>query len=240
MSEASETITALLSVRGEARVTVAPDFGVLNGVLRATQDTKAEALEVAAAGLSQLTSELGSLGGVPLTVGSERRPLSWSAYSATTEVEHEHHEQTGRYGPTGRVIASVALHLVVRAFDLLDRLGGVLATHEAFRVHHVAWDVDPDNPSWPEVRAAAIRAAIEKGRDYAAALDGSLNRVEHIADVGLLGGEGMTHGRASFAQARSLSVESAGGMPETPSLDPVPQELIAIIDARFIANVAEL
>ena len=241
MSEASETITALLSVRGEARVTVAPDFVVLNGVLRATQDTKAEALEVVAAGLSQLTSELGSLGGVPLTVGSERRPLTWSAYSATTEAEHEHDEQAGRYGPTGRVIASAALHLVVRAFDLLDRLGGVLATHEAFRVHHVAWDVDPDNPSWPEVRAAAIRAAIEKGRDYATALGGSLNRVEHIADVGLLGGERMmTHGRASFAQARSLSPDSAGGMPETPSLDPVPQELIAIIDARFIANVAEL
>jgi uncharacterized protein YggE len=240
MSEASETITALLSVRGEARVTVAPDFVVLNGVLRATQNTKAEALEVAAAGLSQLTSELGSLGGVPLTVGSQRQPLTWSAYSATTEVEHEHDEQAGRYGPTGRIIASVALHLVVRAFDLLDRLGGVVAAHEAVRVHHVAWGVDPDNPSWPEVRAAAIRAAIDKGRDYAAALGGSLNRVEHIADVGLLGGERMSsYGRASFA-ARSLSPDSAGGMPETPSLDPVPQELIAIIDARFIANVAEL
>jgi uncharacterized protein YggE len=239
MSEASETITALLSVRGEARATVPPDFGVLNGVLRATQNTKAEALEVVAAELSQLTSELGSLGGVPLTVGSERRPLNWSAYSATTEVEHEHDEQTRRYGPTGRIIALVTLHLVVRAFDLLDRLGGVLATHEAFRVHHIGWDVDPDNPAWPDVRAAAIRAAIDKGRDYATALGGSLNRVEHIADVGLLGGEGMTHGRASFAQARSLSL-SAGEMPETPSLDPVPQALIAIIDARFIANVAEL
>jgi uncharacterized protein YggE len=238
MSEASETITALLSVRGEARVTVAPDFGVFNGALRATQDTKAEALEVAAAGLSQLTSELGSLGGVPLTVGSQRRPLSWSAYSATTEAEHEHDEQAGRYGPTGRIIASVALHLVVRAFDLLDRLGGVLATHEAFSVHHVAWDVDPDNPSWPGVRAAAIRAAIDKGRDYAAALGGSLNRVEHIADVGLLGGETTTF-RPTFA-ASGRDAKAASGLPDTPSLDPVPQELIAIIDARFIASVAAL
>jgi uncharacterized protein YggE len=232
----SETGTALLSVRGEARATVAPDFGILNGVLRATQDTKPEALEVAAAGVSQLTSELGSLGGVPLTVGSERRPLTWSVYSTTTEVEHEHDEQTGRYGPTGRIIASVAVHLVVRAFDLLDRLGGVLATQEAFSVHYVAWDVDPDNPTWPQVRAAAIRAAIDKGRDYAAALGGSLNRVEHIADVGLLGGEGTTYAHAGVALARS----SAGGMPETPSVDPVPQELIAIIDARFLANVAAL
>jgi hypothetical protein len=235
----SEPATALLSVRGEARAIVAPDFGVLNGVLRATQATKPEALQVAAAGLSQLTSELGSLGGVQLTVGSERSPLSWSAYSATTEVEHEHDEQTGRYGPTGRIVASVALHLVVRAFDLLDRLSGVLATHEAFSVHHVAWGVDPENPTWPQVRAAAIRAAIDKGRDYAAALGGSLNRVEHIADVGLLGGEGNAYGPARFASARSLA-DSGGGMPETPSLDPVPQELIAIIDARFIAHIAEL
>jgi uncharacterized protein YggE len=235
----SEPATALLSVRGEARATVAPDFGVLNGLLRATQATKPEALQVAAAELSQLTSELGSLGGVPLTVGSERSPLIWSAYSATTEVEHEHDEQTGRYGPTGRIIASVALQLVVRAFDLLHRLGDVLATHEAFSVHHVAWGVDPDNPTWPQVRAAAIRAGIDKGRDYAAALGGSLNRVEHIADVGLLGADGTTYGPTRFASARS-SADSAGGLPETPSLDPVPQELIAIIDARFIAHVAEL
>jgi uncharacterized protein YggE len=235
----NEPTTALLSVRGEARATVAPDFGVLNGVLRATRDTKPEALEVAAAGLSQLTSDLGSLGGVQLTVGAERRPLTWSAYSATTEMEHEHDEQTGRYGPTGRIVASVALHLVVRAFDLLDRLSGLLATHEALSVHHVAWDVDPDNPTWPQVRAAAIQAAIDKGRHYAGALGGSLNRVEHIADIGLLGGEGIPYGAVSLASARS-SAGLAGGMPETPSLDPVPQELMAIIDARFVANVAEL
>lgn len=127
----------------------------------------------------------------------------------------------------------------MRAFDLLDRLGGVLASHEAFGVHHVAWDVDPDNPSWPAVRAAAIGAAIDKGRDYATALGGSLNRVEHIADVGLLGGDGMTHGHASVA-GRSLSLHSADGIAETPSLDPVPEELIAVIDARFIADVAKL
>ena len=232
-----EIITSLVSVRGEARVTVAPDFGVFNGVLKAAQDTKPEALRVAAAGLSQLTNDLGSLGGVAQTVESHRPPLTWSAYSATTEVEYEHDEATGRSRRTGRVIASVAVSLVVRAFDLLDRLGGVLAAHEAFSVHHVAWDVDPDNSSWPEVRAAAVRAAVDKGRHYAAALGGSLQRVEHIADAGLLGGEA-TFGRA--ATALGFSAARSGVVPETPSLDPVPQELIAIIDARFIANVAAL
>ena len=104
-------------------------------------------------------------------------------------------------------------------------------------MHQVAWGVDPENQTWPQVRAAAIRAAIDKGRDYAAALDSSLNRVEHIADVGLLGGEGA--GPTRFASARSFA-DSAGGMPRHPPLDPVPQELIAIIDARFVAHVAEL
>jgi uncharacterized protein YggE len=233
----SEPTTALLSVRGEARATVAADSAVLNGVLRATQDAKPEALETVAAALRQLTNELGSLGGVPLTVESRDRPLTWSAYSATTELEHEDDEQ-GRYRRTGRVIASVAVQLAVRDFDLLERLSAVLATHEGLSVHHIAWEVDADNPSWPQVRAAAIQAAIDKGRDYAAALGGSLSRVEHIADVGLLGGE--TVGRAAAGYAASRSSLRPAGLPDTPSLDPVPQDLIAVIDARFIAAVAAL
>ena len=38
------------------------------------------------------------------------------------------------------------------------------------------------------MRADAVQAAIAKGRDYAAALGGTLRSVEHIADAGLLGG----------------------------------------------------
>ena len=62
----SEPTTVLLSVRGEARAIVAADSAMVNGVLRATQDTKPAALEAVAAALREMTSELGSLGGVPL------------------------------------------------------------------------------------------------------------------------------------------------------------------------------
>lgn len=232
-----DSTTALLSVRGEARVTVAPDFGVMNGMLKATQDTKPEALEAAAARLGRLTDQLRALGGVPLTAESRHSPLTWAAYAATTEPEHEEQKQTGRYGPTGRVIAWVAVSLTVRDFDLVDRLSGSLATHETFDVNHVSWEVDPDNPAWPDVRASAIQAAIHKGHHYAAALGGSLRRVEHIADVGLLGGDTGASARDMQLSHRS---RAHGGMPGTPSLDPVPQELTAIIDARFVATVAAL
>jgi uncharacterized protein YggE len=103
-------------------------------------------------------------------------------------------------------------------------------------VYQVDWNVDWDNPAWPQVRAAAIQAAIRKGHDYAAALGGSLQSVEHIADAGLLGDSGdggsfRFSGRASRAMAAG-----AGGGSDAPSLDPVPQELAATIEARFTAT----
>jgi uncharacterized protein YggE len=219
-------------------MTVAADSATLNGALHTTQDTKPAAVEAAAGALRELITELSSLGGVPLTVESRNQPLTWSAYSATTESEHENDEH-GRYHLTGRVIASVAVQILVREFGLLDRLSAILARQEALTVHHVAWAVDPDNRSWPRVRADAIQAAIDKGRDYATALGGSLSRVEHIADVGLLGGEAVPLGGVAGRSYRENSF-NPGGLPDTPSLDPVPQELIAVIDARFLAEVAAL
>jgi uncharacterized protein len=81
----------------------------------------------------------------------------------------------------------------------------------------------------PQVRAAAISAAIAKARDYAAALGATVRQVEHIADAGLLDGD-----TAPYHTTRSMAFTAAGGdQPGTPALTPVPQELIATIEARF-------
>jgi hypothetical protein len=57
-----------------------------------------------------------------------------------------------------------------------------------------------------------------------------LRHVEHIADAGLLGGDTAPY-QPGFRVAKALggSVEQPG----TPALNPVPQELIATIEARF-------
>jgi hypothetical protein len=148
----SEPSSGLLSVRGEARVTVAPDFGVFNGALKAVGETKAEAVQSAAAGLRQLTDTLSSLGGVPLGVDSRRRPLTWSAYSATTELEHADDQSTGKWQLTGRTVATTTVQLVVRDFDVIDRLGGALAAHDGFSVHYVHWT--PTRTTQPGPRSA--------------------------------------------------------------------------------------
>jgi uncharacterized protein YggE len=105
-------------------------------------------------------------------------------------------------------------------------------------VYHIDWQVDWDNPAWPDVRAAAVQAAIRKARDYTTALGGSLRSVEHVADAGLLGGDGGQYRFTAAPMARLAA--AAGGEPDAPSLDPVPQELVAVIEARFTAGDVSL
>jgi len=75
------------------------------------------------------------------------------------------------------------------------------------------------------------QAQYESG-DYAAALGATVAHVEHIADAGLLGGGGDT---ASYQPVRVLAKAfgGSGDQSGTPALTPVPQELIATIEARF-------
>jgi uncharacterized protein YggE len=221
----------LLSVRGDARADVAPDYVVLFCTVTVSRTAKAKALHDAASALQRVTADLRALGGVPLTTETERAVLTWSARSATTWVESVPNKTTGVGELTGQVVATVTVVIAVRAFDSLDALGRALASHKTLHVQQVSWQVDADNPGWAQVRSAAIHAAIARGRDYAAALGGSLHDVEHIADVGLLTGEGSRRDVHGYPLAAMYS--GGGAPPDTPSLDPEPQELTAAIEARF-------
>jgi uncharacterized protein YggE len=227
MNDASN---ALLSVRAEARQLVAPDYALVDGQIEHTAGSKAETVRLAASSVDSLTTDLAVLGGVPFEESAQRRPLTWSVHSSATREERYHDRETGRSERTGQATATVALRVTVRDLDLLDAVSGVLAAHQSLNVHAVTWHVDWDNPAWPQVRAAAIQAAISKARDYAAALRGTLHHVEHVADAGLLGGDAVTY-QPVHLTARAMSAGAAG--PGTPALNPVPQELIAAIDARF-------
>lgn len=230
----ADPLGAVVSVRGEAQRTVTPDSAVFACVIAATRPSKPTALGAATQALDHLTAALMHLGGVPLTADTERHALTWSAFSTRTHSEHEHQPKTGRHEPTGQIVASVDLNLAVRDFTLLDNVGEVLSRQGDLHVVHVAWQVDDDNPSWPMVRADAIHAAVNQARHYTQALGGSLVRIEHIADAGLLGeNHGARTMRAAFAAAHGMA---GGDGSDVPSLDPVPQKITAAIEARFIAD----
>jgi hypothetical protein len=210
---------------------VAPDYAVLDGLIEHTAGSKVEAVRSVTASLDRLTADLAALGAVPFDESAGRRPLTWSAHSWATREERYHDEATGRVERSGQVTATVALRVTARDVDTLDDLSSVLAAHPSLNVHGVMWHVDWDNPAWPQVRAAAIGAAIGKARDYAAALGATVRQVEHIADTGLLGGDTASYQPGRIMTARALA--AGGELPGIPALTPVPQELIATIEARF-------
>jgi uncharacterized protein YggE len=223
--------SALLSVRAEARHLVAPDYAVVDGLIEHTAGSKVEAVRLVASSVDRLTTDLAALGGVPFEASAQRRRLTWSAYSSATREERYHDKETGLLVRTGQVTATVALQVTLRDLDTLDAVSGVLAAHQSLSVHTVTWHVDWDNPAWPQVRAAAIHAAAGKARDYAAALGGTVHHVEHVADAGLLGGGDAVAYQPVYMAARAMS--AGGDRSGTPELNPVPQELVATIEARF-------
>jgi uncharacterized protein YggE len=219
----------LLSVHAESRQLVVPDYAVVDGLIEHTTVSKAEAVRLVTDSLDRLTADLVALGAVPFDEGAGHRPLTWSAHSWTTREEFHHDRETMQMERTGQVTATVTLRVTARDLDRLDNVSRVLAAHPGLNVHGVTWQVDWDNPAWPQVRAAAISAAIGKARDYAAALGATLRHVEHIADAGLLGGD-----TAPYHTVYNRAFSASGGdLPGIPALTPVPQELIATIDARF-------
>ncbi len=223
----------VLSVRGEAHRLVAPDSVGLHCALAVRGGTRAAALRAAAEVLDHLTGDLARLGAAALSAGTARSPLTWSAQATSTQPEHEA-DVTGQWRPTGRVLATVSVLLTCRDVALLEPLGARLARHDGLDVSGTSWAVDAENPAWGQVRAEAVQAAVRAARDFATALGGSLLTVDHVADVGLLGGGGAMPG--GFRMERMMAVPAGGGGGETPSLDPVPQEVAVTVEARFTAT----
>jgi uncharacterized protein YggE len=228
----------LISVRGEARRTVAPDEASLYSKVTRVADSKRAAAAAAAVSLTELFAELADVGAVALTVQTTRSPITWSTQSIQTHEEYGE-IQPGAHGMTGRHVATGTVLVGVRDFAAMDEVSSVLTSRDEFDVLFVSWSVDDDNRDWPLVRADAIHTALVKGQDYASALGGSIVRVEHVADAGLLDG-GESSGRvrldASTAAMARRNDGDSGGM----SLDPVPQVLRAIIEARLSATIGPL
>jgi hypothetical protein len=234
--------TTLLSVRADAHLEVAPDEAALHCTVGALDDDKAAALRVLARRVDAATGALRDLGGVVRGAGDQRRALSWLVGSMRTEPETRWDQRQSLHVRTGKVSASAALLVVARDFALLNRVGAALAGHQHVHLYYVGWLVDHDNPGWQQVRAAAVGAALVKARDYAAALGGALLRIEHVADVGLLGDRGgeFEHEPRARAPMAMAAPPGSGDEENGPSLDPVPQELHASIEARFTATVTPL
>ena len=226
----------LLSVRGEAASTVDPDVGTLRLSLSVIAGGKAEASIEAGRAVEAALSGLAALGGEPRTAETAKAPLTWSTTSVSSYREMGNIGPTGGYGPTGRHVSGAQIEIRVRDYSLLEALQAVLDGHDTLQLLFVNWQVDPTNPAWQDVRSGAIKDAVRRARDYAGALGGRLVRIQHVADLGLLGAN---QPLSTVRLAAAAPVQPQGG-PAAPHLDPAPQLLTAAIEARFIAVGVDL
>ncbi|MCW2495003.1 hypothetical protein [Jatrophihabitans sp.] len=101
------TDEAVLSVRGEARQLVEPDFALLHCNLHAVAQSKPAVLDLLGAQQDATTAALAALGGVARSVATDRAPLTWSTRSVTSYPERspEGKLATGRFvGEAGLVV----------------------------------------------------------------------------------------------------------------------------------------
>ncbi len=229
-----------MSVRGEASRTVEPDYAVVQANLRAVPAVRAAALADVRGRQDALAASLGSLGATALTASSGEAAITWSFGSIAVHDEYASNKRTGEHQPTGRTEAHASVVVAIRDLGRLAELGEALGSVDRLAIEDVSWHVDAANPAWRAVRADAIRAALAKASDYASALGGTVRSVDQLADSGLLDAPGDvgSRARASRRAVYATAGASGDGAAGTPSFDPVPQQIHAVIEARATADTS--
>jgi uncharacterized protein len=123
---------------------------------------------------------------------------------------------------------SVTTTVTVADFTALGELMLRLADQDQTTVAGPWWGVRPDSPVHREARHAAIRDAIERGREYADALGARVTGLVELADGGLTA---QPVARVQMLAYRS-AVPDAGGPPAL-DLDPQRQTITGTVEARF-------
>ena len=202
--------------------------------------SKPDALREAAAALESLIADLRSLGGAPFTPDTERHPLTRSAQLAATH-EETHDPRTGADAPTGNVIATVAVIVTVRDFELLGRLGALLARHEPGWRSIMRAGRSTRTVSWRGLRCALRRSTRPSAR---AGITRQLSEARYwrccTSPMWVCwAAKAATPARGAWP-VRDTSLcrrqpQALAGNPQldAPSLDHRQQELIATIEARF-------
>ena len=132
-----------------------------------------------------------------------------------------------------RVVAytgAVTTTVIVTDFTALGEMLLHLADQDQTSVSGPWWQLRPGSRAGAEVRQAAVADALERAREYAAAVGARLDRLIEIADEGVGGGGG---GGPMMRAAYAGFAASGTGEPVELDLDPQPQTVQASVQLRF-------
>jgi uncharacterized protein len=204
-------------VRGEAMLLADPEIADVDVTVRVRARDRETALERCSARQDQVTAVVAAAGdAVEVT--------------ETTGVS-VHLEVRDRRAP-GEPVASVHTRLTLGRLDAVGELVVALGRLDDVEVSGPSWRLRADSPVAEQARLGAVRDAVTRARQYAAAFGTQLTALVEISDTGV-GGGGFRVAGVMPAMARFDS---------EPHLDLVParQEVHGAVEVRFTMSPPDL
>ncbi|MET0763220.1 MAG: SIMPL domain-containing protein [Blastococcus sp.] len=197
-------------VRGEAVLLVDPEVADLSITVRTRARDRQTALERCAARQAEVAAVLAS-------VEDAVEKLETAGVSVHLEVRD-------RRAP-GEPVASVFTQVTVNRLDLAGELVVALGRLDDVDVAGPTWRLRTDSAAFERARLAAVRDALHRARQYAAAFGAELTALLEVSDVGLARGFQVAPTMSSMARFESSDIQL--------DLTPARQEVHGAVEVRF-------
>ncbi len=212
--------TPRVAVRGEARLEVDPEIARLGISVSARGTDRHQALHDLTRRNQHVLDLLASYG--PAVEKTET-----GTFTLTPQLtEKGRNERVRAYHGHVHITATLA------DFTALGELATRLAELDLTRVDGPWWSLRPDSPAHRAARQQAVREAVQRAREYAAALGADLVALVELADTGA---ENALPGLPPDPGGIMRSAGYGGGPAPAPALDLEPQRqtVCAHVNARF-------
>ena len=203
-------------VRGEAVLLVDPEVADIGITVRTRARDRQTALERCAARQAEVTAVLAS-------AGDAVENLETAGVSVHVEVRD-------RRAP-GEPVASVHTRVTVNRLDLAGELVVALGRLDDVDVFGPTWRLRTDSPAYERARLDAVRDAVHRARQYAAAFGAELTALLEVRDAGLSGG--------GFQVAGAMTPMGRFESDISLDLTPARQEVHGSVEVRFAMSEPE-
>jgi uncharacterized protein YggE len=203
-------------VRGEAVLLVDPEVADIGITVRTRARDRQTALERCAARQAEVTAVLAS-------ANDAVENLETAGVSVHVEVRD-------RRAP-GEPVASVHTRVTVNRLDLAGELVVALGRLDDVDVFGPTWRLRTDSPAYERARLDAVRDALHRARQYAAAFGAELTALLEVRDAGLSGG--------GFQVAGAMTPMGRFESDISLDLTPARQEVHGSVEVRFAMSEPE-
>ena len=217
---------AVISVRGEALLTVEPEVVDLTVVVATHAKERREAFE-------RLVKRNDEVLALLRSYGDSVERIESSGVAVHPEVR-----KGGRDEKVRSYRGAVRVEVRIADFAVLGEIVARVADLDAAHLEGPQWRLRRTSPVYRKARTRAVGEARTRAEDYAEALGSRITGLIELADSGLMQSERTRTTAAQYVNRAVASPIGSFGSTEPPTLDlePVMQEVRASVEARFYAT----